>query len=47
MNGANGDNVDLVFQRNTNQPATPAASPGVPVEWFATVDDIPQVLISD
>lgn len=39
--GAPGDAVDIVFQRSASQPATPAASAGVPSGWYSSVSAVP------
>jgi hypothetical protein len=37
----NGQSVDVIFRRSATQPATPAASSGVPSGWFSTVASVP------
>ena len=39
--GANGNTVDIVFQRSTTVPTTPSPSAGVPTGWFGTTNDVP------
>jgi hypothetical protein len=39
--GAAGDSVDIIFQRASSQPATPAASAGVPAGWSSSVASAP------
>lgn len=38
---ADGQAVDVVFQRSASQPSTPGASAGVPAGWYATVASVP------
>lgn len=39
--GSAGDSVDIVFRRSAAQPATPAASAGVPTDWYSDVASVP------
>lgn len=39
--GADGQAPDVIFKREASQPATPAASPGVPSGWYGDVDSVP------
>lgn len=39
--GFAGDSVDIVFRRSASQPATPAASAGVPAGWYSDVASVP------
>jgi Putative phage tail protein len=39
--GADGDSVDIIFQRASSQPATPAGSAGVPAGWSSSVASAP------
>ena len=38
---ADGSAVDIIFKRNLTQPATPAASSGVPSGWVSDVNSVP------
>lgn len=39
--GAPGDSVDIIFRRSASQPATPAASAGVPANWYSDTNSVP------
>jgi hypothetical protein len=39
--GPQGDSTRFIVKRSATQPATPSPSTGVPVGWYASVDDIP------
>lgn len=41
QDGADGNGVDVVFQRAATQPATPAASVGAPAGWYTDVASVP------
>jgi hypothetical protein len=36
-----GEAVDVIFRRSATQPATPAASSGVPSSWYADIASVP------
>lgn len=39
--GVPGDAVDIIFRRSASQPATPAASAGVPANWYSDTNSVP------
>lgn len=39
--GANGQAIDIVYQRSATQPSTPADSAGVPAGWYADPGSVP------
>jgi hypothetical protein len=39
--GADGDSIDIIFQRAATQPATPTASASIPSGWYSDVVSVP------